>query len=265
MSMPHNNEDAEMNPLPTMADVQQDNQQLELFVSLVTHELKTPITSMQGNLQLLKRRLQRLAHGEALDEDSIQQMLTLVERTELQVKRETRLINDLTDISQVQAGKLKIQVEVRDLVQIISAMVKEYRQSYLDHVVHIGPLPQEEASVLIDVERIRQVMNNYLNNAFKYSPRGKPVTVSLVRKERSVCVYVRDEGPGISPQAQRWIWERFQQVSGATIHNGAGKGLGLGLFINQTIVQQHGGQVGVESELGEGATFWFCLPLAETS
>ena len=263
--MSHKNQEVETTSLPMIADPEQDSQQLELFVSLVTHELKTPITSMQGNLQLLKRRLQRLVQGQPLQEDDIQQMLMLVERTEQQVKRETRLINDLTDVSQVQSGKMKIQVEACDLATIVPAMVKEYQQSYRGRSVRLdlASLPEGPISVLVDIERIRQVMNNYLNNAFKYSPQEMPVTVSMALKERYVYVYVRDEGPGIAPHLQKAIWERFQQVPDTRTHNGSGKGLGLGLFINQTIIQQHGGQVGVESKQGEGATFWFSLPLVD--
>jgi signal transduction histidine kinase len=116
--------------------------------------------------------------------------------------------------------------------------------------------------VVADAVRITQVITNYLNNALKYSPTDRPVDVSLRVARKTARVSVRDQGPGLSVAEQKSIWERFYQVDRIKAQSGSAGGLGLGLHICKTIIEQHQGQVGVESTPGEGSTFWFTLPLA---
>ena len=116
--------------------------------------------------------------------------------------------------------------------------------------------------VLADAQRIGQVVTNYLTNALKYSAVDRPVAVGLQVEDQQACVWVRDEGPGLSPGEQERIWGRFHQAQGIVVQSGSGVGLGLGLHISQTIIEQHQGQVGVQSTPGQGSTFWFTLPLA---
>jgi signal transduction histidine kinase len=113
-----------------------------------------------------------------------------------------------------------------------------------------------------DADRIGQVVTNYLTNALKYSAADRPVEVFLVIEGQMAQVSVQDEGPGLSLSEQQAIWERFYQVERITKQSGSRTGLGLGLHICQTIIEQHQGQVGVKSSPGEGSSFWFTLPLA---
>ncbi len=116
----------------------------------------------------------------------------------------------------------------------------------------------------IDADRIGQVVTNYVSNALKYSAPDRPVAVSLRVANGEATVRVRDEGPGLTPEQQQHIWDRYRRVQGVAIQDnaqGAGGGLGLGLYISRGIIEQHGGRVGVESAPSQGSTFWFTLPL----
>jgi signal transduction histidine kinase len=115
--------------------------------------------------------------------------------------------------------------------------------------------------------RIEQVVTNYLTNALKYSPADRPVEVGVEVEpgKQQVRVWVRDQGPGLPLAEQGRIWERFHRVQGVEVQSGTGVGLGLGLYICRMIVERHHGQVGVQSASGQGATFWFTLPLSDAS
>ncbi len=121
----------------------------------------------------------------------------------------------------------------------------------------------DEQSVLVhaDAGRIEQVVTNFLTNALKYSPTDHPVEVGVEAEPRQTRVWVRDQGPGLPPQEQEHIWERFHRAKGVVVQSGTGVGLGLGLYISRIIVERHRGQIGVDSTPGQGATFWFTLPL----
>ena len=112
-----------------------------------------------------------------------------------------------------------------------------------------------------DADRIGQALTNYLSNALKFSPVDQPIKINLEVSDAQARVSVQDRGSGISASEQSRIWERFQQGQRQPV--GSGGGLGLGLYITRAIIQQHQGQVGVESHAGEGSTFWFTLPLAD--
>jgi signal transduction histidine kinase len=142
--------------------------------------------------------------------------------------------------------------------------VSEQQQHHPDRVISLS-LPSIPVPVFADPDRIRQVITNYLGNAFKFSTAEKPVSVALSTDGEQARVYVRDEGPGIPESEQQRIWERYHHAPDVEHTIGSKVGLGLGLFISKTIISQHGGQVGVVSEVGQGAEFYFTLPLAAAS
>ncbi len=152
-----------------------------------------------------------------------------------------------------------------DLGAVVREAVRELRLAQPGRALTLT-LPPGEAPVIVeaDGDRIGQVVTNYLRNALKYSPESAPVAGRLERVDTEggvARVAVRDEGPGLEPEQQAHVWERFHRVPGIEAQS-AGVGLGLGLYISKTIIERHGGAVREESAPGQGSTFWFTLPLA---
>ncbi len=241
------------------------NQRMDEFLGIINHELRTPLTTIKGNIQLARLRLRSSlrevpAVGDVLRSmlDEVQSMLARAER---QVNVQNRMVSDLLDISRPEADKLELRLAPCDLVTIVREVVEDQRSVIPARDIHLELTEEEIAPVIADAERIGQVLSNYLSNALKYSPTNRPVDVQLKKADSMVRVLVHDEGPGLTPSEQERIWERFYQVQGIKRQRGSSVGLGLGLHICRAIVEQHQGEVGVESTKGEGSTFWFTLPL----
>jgi PAS domain S-box-containing protein len=218
------------------------------FIRMASHELKTPVTSLKGFLSLLQRRL--ATHGDEKE-------LHYLARMDAQVHKLTKLINDLLDLSKMQTGQLVYREERFDLdalVQEIVENVQETTQTY--HLLLEG---QTQAEAFGDRDRVGQVLINLLNNAIKYSPQANRVLVRVAKDQSKVFLSVQDFGIGIAREHQQKIFERFYQVT--DLEEKTYPGLGIGLYISCEIVKRHGGQIWVESQKGEGATFHFTLPL----
>lgn len=234
--------------------------QRDEFLSIASHELKTPVTSLKLNLQLAQRRIE-VTHTVADDQLSLETLLgALLPRANDQIDRLTRLIDDLLDVSRIATDKLALRIESTELIPIVEEVVAEQRQHNTSRIITLS-LPLEPILLRADADRIGQVVTNYLTNALKYSPDNTEVAVTVERDDHLARVSVRDFGAGIPEQEQERIWERFYRSPSIEVQSGSGIGLGLGLFISRSIVERHGGQVGVESHPGEGACFWFTLPL----
>lgn len=239
---------------------------MDTFMSIISHELKTPLTALNGNIQLTRRQFTRLLRTRpelaelTSDEMSpVALILKFLDRAEHQIALQSRLINDLVDVSRIENNQLPLQEECCDLVRIVTQVVEEQRLlTPLRQIFWEGALPSAE--VLADADRIGQVVHNYLSNALKYSEDDQPVTVQLAREKEQFRVSVRDSGPGLSPEQQKHIWERFFRVQEIEVKSGSGIGLGLGLYICRNLIERQNGQVGVESKRGTGSTFWFTLP-----
>jgi len=239
------------------------------FIGMASHELRTPLTSIKGNLQLAQRRLRSLLESDehALageGKSAVEHLTQWNERALRQLNVESRLLNDLLDASRIQTQGLRVSLEESNLVQIVSNAVNGARAVAETRTIHLALPDEQEVPIMADSIRICQVITNYLTNALKYSADDQPVTVGLAVGEKEVRVWVKDAGPGIAPEALNYIWDRFRQVGSFVDYTRlGGSGLGLGLYINNALIQLHGGRSGVESTVGKGATFWFTLPLAD--
>jgi len=242
-------------------------QKKDALVCMANHELRTPMTSIQGHLQLLNRRLQRLLKGN--DDripgggNALRELHALcIEPALRQVHVENRLINDLLDADSIRSETLLVVLEPWNLVRIVADAVNDLQVVAGPHPLHLELPEQLEIAVMADHVRLGQVVTNLMTNALKYSVQVQPVTIGISLRESEAQVWVNDLGPGLSPEAQQQIWDRFSPLSRfIEYQRRGGGGLGLGLYISQALVRKHGGRIGVESEPGKGSTFWFTLPL----
>ena len=182
-------------------------------------------------------------------------------RTALQMERMEALVNDLVDVSRIQAGKVELRLEQTDLVPLVRGVVEVQREAEPQRSIRFQRPHDQSVVVYADAGRIEQVVTNFLTNALKYSPAGRPVEVRVEVEPHQARVLVRDFGPGLPLSEQEHIWERFHRAQGVEVQSGTSVGLGLGLYISHMIVERHQGQIGVESTPSQGATFWFTLPL----
>jgi PAS domain S-box-containing protein len=240
--------------------------QMDTFLSIASHELRTPLTSLKLSLQSSQRHLHKLTQGTALLAAGVDTRLhsaaEQLGRTAHQMGRMEALVNDLVDVSRIQAGKLELRPEQVDLVLIVQLTVTALQEAVPGRTISLQHADGLSVSVYADAGRIEQVVTNLLTNALKYSSADRPVDVGVEVQPGQARVWVRDQGPGL-PQAElEHIWERFHRVQGVEVQSGTGVGLGLGLYISHMIVERHQGRVGVESALGIGSTFWFTLPLS---
>jgi PAS domain S-box-containing protein len=217
------------------------------FIAMASHELKTPMTSLFGYLQLAYRNT-----GEGIAKN-------LLEKAIMQLEKMIVLVSDLFDVSKIQSGKLQLNMEYLNLAILIQEMKESFLQAHPEHILTIE-MP-EESFVNTDRMRLEQVLTNLLNNAVKYAPDEKTIELKVQHLDKLVLTSIKDFGPGISEENQRHIFSQFYQ---ARDNKDGSSGLGLGLFISKDIIERHGGEIWVESEPGKGATFNFSLPLAQT-
>ena len=239
--------------------------QMDTFLGMAGHELKSPLTVIKLTLQVTDRRLRAYARQQTETEEererALESFLEQVTRTMQQVQRLERLVDDLVDVSRVQAGKMELRPEHTDLPTIVRQAVTAQCQAAPERTITLEVPEALRVPVVADPWRIEQVVTNYLTNALKYSPADRPVAVGIELGDQRMRVWVRDQGPGLPLSEQEHIWERFHRAKGIEVQSGTGVGLGLGLHICRTIVERHEGCVGVESAPGAGSTFWFTLPL----
>jgi PAS domain S-box-containing protein len=222
------------------------NARKDEFIGIASHELKTPLTSMSGYLQILERTLTSDPH------------LDFVKKTKTQLNKLLVLVTDLLDVSKIQAGKLQLKTEAFNL-QILLAETIEIIQPLGNYHRFIFNSDFEQLAVIADRHRIEQVIINLLTNAIKYSPKASCININVAKSGKYVTVMVKDFGIGITKEQQEHVFSRFFRADGLASHI---SGLGLGLFISKEIIDRHKGEIGVNSEPGKGSEFYFSIPLS---
>jgi len=218
------------------------------FMAMVSHDLKTPLSSLLGTLGLLSAE----AFG-PLDEKG----KSMVDKSQKQAKRLMNLANDLMLLEKLESDSFSIQLGIVSIADVISESVEAVRAAASERHIAIET-PQSSEQLTADRERLIQVIANLLSNAIKFSPVGSTISISIIPNEDWLEIRVSDEGRGVPPSKQELIFEKFIQVE--TSDQSEKGGTGLGLPICKMIVESHRGSIGVKSVEGAGSSFWFRIP-----
>lgn len=217
------------------------------FIAMVSHELKTPLTSISGYLQMLRMKAKK-------SDDAF--TTTSLEKAGLQVKKMTSMINGFLNVSRLNSGKIQLNTQKFRLNELILEIVGE--MSLLSSAHHIGLSPCDSVVVVADRNKIGNVISNLLSNAVKYSPPQGSIDIRCQISGSEVTVSITDEGMGIREEDISKLFTRFYRVGGTETQNISG--FGIGLYLCEEIVHSHGGKIWVESEVGKGSSFFFTLP-----
>ena len=213
----------------------------------VTHEFRTPLTSIKASVS-------SLLTTPSLNDDERKELLTVIDE---ETDRLNRLVGEASEMAQLDSGMVKLDLKPHDMADAIDSALEATRHLLQKHKVEVS-IASGLPPVMMDVERIREVITHLLENAGKYSPAGTTVTVTAERQARDIVVSVADHGPGIDSFEQPLIFEKFYRGRNQQY---AAHGTGMGLAIAKVIVEAHGGTIGVVSQLGSGSVFSFSLPL----
>jgi two-component system CheB/CheR fusion protein len=217
------------------------------FISIASHELKTPITTLKASLQLLDRMK---------DNPSPLALPKLIAQANRSLEKVYLLIEDLLNTSKANDGQLQIHPEKFNLLKVVSECCDNLPAN---GAFQINVKGDKKLEVYADISRTEQVLINFVNNAMKYAPDSKEIEVSVEKSSGMAKISVIDKGEGIPPQNLRFLFDRYYRIN----HGGSEyTGLGLGLYICAEIVKKHDGTIGAESEVGAGSTFWFTLPIS---
>jgi two-component system CheB/CheR fusion protein len=223
-------------------------EQKDEFISIASHELKTPVTSIKGYLQLLRYHFKEEGNEKAAE---------MLNKADAQVNKLSALISELLDVKKIETGQLRYNEEAFDLCALVKEMMQELLSFSSSHVLRYKVVGN--CMVHGDRNKISQVISNLIENAIKYSPAKSEVIIEVSATNGKAFCSVKDFGMGIPKDQQQRIFERFYRVGGNTENTYSG--MGLGLYISAEIVRRHQGKLTVQSEYGKGSTFQFELPL----
>lgn len=224
-------------------EIQNLNNKKDEFIGFASHELKTPITTISGYIQMSER--------------SPELMASFMPKISKQVNRLSAIVSDLLDVSKIEAGKLELNLSHSSLLTILKDSVESVIPLSETHQVAFSPPGQDEI-ILVDAQKISQVISNLLTNALKYSPQNSTVSLTAFRIGDKIQVDVQDRGIGIAREHMENIFNRFYRVSST---RNRVQGLGIGLYLSREIIEAHRGKIWVESEEGKGSVFHVSFPI----
>ncbi len=232
-------------------DLRALEKEMSRFIGIVAHDLRSPLANILTAGSYLRETLTDI------DEDS-EVLLSFIPQ---QANYMLSLINDLLDVSQLESGTFVLEREIIEVEPFVETIVRPHRSMAETKGIRISLNVTADGCADADPKRLRQVLDNLISNAIKFSPHGSTITITVEREDSKLRFSVEDEGPGISEQEQARLFQYFSRTSARPTGNETSTGLGLA--IARRVVEAHGGEIGVESAPGQGATFWFTLPCAE--
>jgi len=227
-------------------DLKQLQQQKDDFISIASHELKTPVTTLKASLQLIDKMKSSSGDDRFTD---------IIGRANRSMSRMTTLIDDLLNVGKFSQGQFLLNKEAITLSKPVIDCCNHIRAAGANNIRITGDM---ELRVNADADRIEQVLTNFINNAIKYAPKSEEIKVHIESTVNNAKVSVADEGPGISPEKIPHLFDRYFRIDD---NGNSNSGLGIGLYICSEIIKKHEGEIGVDTELGKGSTFWFTLPV----
>ncbi|QDW27536.1 PAS domain S-box protein [Pedobacter sp. KBS0701] len=216
------------------------------FIGMVSHELKTPLTAINGFVQVLQRKAKK-------DQDNY--AMIALEKTHSQIRKMTTMINGFLNVSRLESGKLLIEKINFNLDELLKETVEETYISQSSHQIILNPTC--EVNINADRDKIGNVISNLISNGIKYSDNGTRIEITCKLRDAEVEIQIKDEGIGIKPEDIDRLFERYYRVKG----NHTISGFGIGLYLSAEIIERHGGRIWAESEEGKGSVFHFTLPL----
>ncbi|TFF34229.1 PAS domain-containing protein [Mucilaginibacter psychrotolerans] len=231
-----------------ITEQKEDEQRKNDFIGMVSHELKTPLTSLSAYAQMLYNKARNNDDGFTLN---------ALEKVNAQVKKMSAMVNGFLNVSRLESGKIFLNMHAFRLDELVNEMIADANLTIASHSISVTTT--EAISLTGDRDKIGSVISNLLSNAVKYSPRGRRIEVACELLGNMARVSVKDEGMGVKPNDIEKIFDRYYRVE--STHTQTVSGFGIGLYICAEIVQRHDGRIWVESEQGEGSTFYFTLPV----
>ena len=222
------------------------------FVSMAAHELRSPLTAIKGFTRTL------LSKADAIEPERRARYLTMVNE---QSDRLARLVDDLMQVSRIDAQRLTLDRDYLDVALMLDVLVEQFRAKWADRRIEVTLSSPDVRPAWADPHKVEEILINLIDNAVKYSPPDAPVEVRVSQEEDGLRIDVCDQGPGISPEDQAGLFQKFHRLPASKAKDIPGTGLGL--YIVRGFVEAHGGRVWLESEVGKGTTFSFTLPAVD--